>query len=237
MKKIFALIALCTIGLTISIGYFYWQRASDLPEWYTKKAAAAPVNSPAPPTSAASSSTPPARSASTIQKKLHTAKRGAVREQLTAAEIDNLIVAGLIENSGTEKTFPKAVKGIKTQIQQDQIRTGAIVDIAEMEDALPHPRTEMMSRLVKIMPQLRGKPVYIGLVGQLSVKDGQPQLSDNSKLQVGKIEFSLNDVAQQLGVSRSFLEQNVTSYLRFSDLNIETIDLTDQGALITGKKK
>lgn len=95
----------------------------------------------------------------------------------------------------------------------------------------------MMRRLLKIMPQLRGKPVYIGVAGKLSVKDGQPQLAPNSKLQIGKVELPLNDVAKQLGVSRSTLEENVTNYLQFRNLDIENIDLTDQGATITGKKK
>jgi hypothetical protein len=231
MKKILAFFALCSIGLTVGIGYFYWQRATALPEWITET----PTN-PETTASPGASPTPPARSANTIEEKIQKAKPGPVQEQLTGAEIDNLIVAGLTKNSGT-KALPNAVKGIKTQIQQDRIRTGAIVDLAELENMPANPRTEMMNRLVKIMPQLRSKPVYIGVVGQLSVKDGQTQLSKDSKIQIGKLELPLNDVAKQMGVSRSALEQNITNYLQFSNLNIEKIDLTDQGAVISGQKK
>jgi hypothetical protein len=235
MKKIIALVALCSIGLTIGIGYFYVQRASELPEWYTEKPEltqppnSTPSNSP--------SATPPPRTATAIQEKIKTAKPGAMQEKLTAAEVDNLIVASLTNQNGETKALPPAVKGIKTQIQQDQIRTGAIVDLAEVENMPSSSRTEMMRRLLKIMPQLRGKPVYIGVAGKLSVKDGQPQLAPDSKLQIGKVELPLNDVAKQLGVSRSTLEENVTNYLQFRNLDIENIDLTDQGATITGKKK
>ncbi len=226
MKKIIALVALCSIGLTTGIAYFYVQRASELPEWY--------VDKPAQPITPVASPTP--RAASAIQEKIKAAKPGAIQEQLTAAEVDNLIVAGLTKSSAA-KVLPAAVKGIKTQIQQDQIRTGAIVDLAEVERMPSSPRTEMMSRLLKIMPQLRGKPIYIGVAGKLSVQDGQPQLAPDSKLQIGKVELPLNDVAQQLGVSRSALEEHVTNYLQFRNLDIENIDLTNQGAMITGKKK
>jgi hypothetical protein len=236
MKKIIALVALCSIGLTIGIGYFYVQRASELPDWYTDQ-----PEPTQPPNSTASnptpSTTPAPRTASAIQKKLEAAKPGAIQEQLTAAEVDNLIVAGLTKDNGATKALPSAVKGIKTQIQLDQIRTGAIVDLADVEKMSPSSRTEMMSRLLKIMPQLRGKPVYIGISGRLSVKDGQPELAPDSKLQIGKVELPLNDVAKQLGVSRSALEEQVTNYLQFRNLDIEKIDLTDQGATITGKKK
>ena len=133
--------------------------------------------------------------------------------------------------------MPSAVKGIKTQIQQDQIRTGAIIDLTEVENMPSSSRTEMMSRLLKIMPQLRGKPVYIGVAGKLSIKDGQPQLAPDSKLQIGKVELPLNDVAKQLGISRSTVEEHVTNYLQFRNLDIENIDLTNQGVTITGKKK
>jgi hypothetical protein len=230
MKKITTLVALCLIGLTIGIGYFYLQRASELPEWYTDSP------EPSPPV-ISTTMTPSPRTAEAIQEKIKTAKPGAIQEQLTAAEVDHLIVASLTKNSGTAKTLPSAVKGIKTQIQQDQIRTGVIVDLAEVENMPASSRTELIGRLLKIMPQLRGKPVYIGVVGKLSIKDGQPQLSSDSKLLIGKVEFPLNDIAKRLGVSRSALENNVTNYLQFSNLAIEKIDLTDQGATIIGRKK
>jgi hypothetical protein len=235
MKKIIALVALCLIGLTIGIAYFYVQRASELPDWYTDK----PENIQ-PPNSTPSvspSPTPPTRTATAIQEKIKTAKPGAVQEKLTAAEVDNLIIAGLTKSNGVTTDLQPAVKEIKTQIQQDQIRTGAIIDLAEIENMPSSSRTEMMRRLLKIMPQLRGKPVYIGIAGKLSIKDGQPQLSPDSKLQIGKVELPLNDVAKQLGVSRSALTEHFTNYLQFRNLDIETIDLTDQGATVTGKKK
>jgi hypothetical protein len=234
MKKIIALVVLCSIGLTTGIAYFYVQRASELPEWYTDKPA-----SPQPPDSTPSlpSASPPPRTAIAIQEKIRAAQPGTINEKLTAAEVDNLIVAGLTKSNGETKALPTAVQGIKTQIQQDQIRTGAIVDLAEVEKMPSSPRTEMMGKLLKIMPQLRGKPVYIGVAGRLSVKDGQPQLAPDSRLQIGKVELPLNDVAKQLGVSRSAMEEHVTNYLQFRNLDIENIDLTDQGATITGKKK
>ncbi len=233
MKKIIALVTLCSIGLTIGIAYFYVQRASELPVWYTDK----PETTQPPNSTPSVSPSPSPRTATAIQEKFQTAKPGAVQERLTAAEVDNLIVAGLTKNNGVTKPLPSAVKGIKTQIQQDQIRTGAIIDLAAVEKMPSSPRTEMMSRLLKIMPQLRGKPVYIGIAGKLSVKDGQPQLAPGGKLQIGKVELPLNDVAKQLGISRSTLEEHVTSYLQFRNLDIENIDLTDQGATISGKKK
>jgi hypothetical protein len=235
MKKIIALVVLCSIGLTIGIAYFYVQRASELPDWYADKPE--PIQSPNSTPSISPSPTPPTRTATAIQEKIKTAKPGAVQEKLTAAEVDNLIIAGLTKSNNVTTALPSAVKEIKTQIQQDQIRTGAIIDLAEVENMPSSSRTEIMRRLLKVMPQLRGKPVYIGVAGKLSVKDGQPQLSPDSKLQIGKIELPLNDVAKQLGVSRSALTEHVTNYLQFRNLDIETIDLTDEGATVTGKKK
>ena len=233
MKKILVIAALFLIGLLVGTGYFYWKNAISLPEWYQASTATKPI---ALPTATASPMSSP-RSASAIQEKIKTAQPGVVQEQLTASEIDNLIMAGLNKSSGKSQLLPSAIKGIKTQIQPNQIRTGAIVDLAAIEQMPPSPRTEIIRKILQVMPQLRGQPVYIGVAGQLSVKDGQPQLSADSKLQIGQVELPLNDVAQQLGMSRSAVEKNLTSYLQFRDLSIEKIDLTKQGVVITGQKK
>ena len=233
MKKILAIAALFSIGLLVGTGYSYWKNAISLPEWYQASTTTKPVVLP---TATASPMSSP-RSARAIQEKIKIAQPGAVQEQLTASEVDNLIMAGLSKSSGKSPPLPSAIKGIKTQIQQNQIRTGAIVDLAAIEQMPRSPRTEMIRKILQVMPQLRGQPVYMGVVGQLAIKDGQPQLSADSKLQIGKLELPLDDVAQQLGMSRLAVEKNLTSYLQFRDLNIEKIDLTDQGAVITGQKK
>jgi hypothetical protein len=232
VKKILAIAALFSIGLLVGTGYSYWKNATSLPDWY-QASTTEPVALP----TATVSPIPSPRSATVIQETIKTAQPGAVQEQLTASEVDNLIMAGLTKSSGKSRPLPSAIKGIKTQIQQNQIRTGAIIDLAAIEQMPPSPRTEMIRKILQVMPQLRGQPVYIGVIGRLVVKDGQPQLSADSKLQIGKVELPLDDVAQQLGMSRSAVEKNLTSYLQFRDLNIDKIDLTDQGAVITGQKK
>jgi hypothetical protein len=232
MKKILFLIVLCSIGAILGVGYFYWQRATALPEWLTEE----PTASSSPSADPSISPSPAARPATVIQEKLQTAKPGKVSENFTAAEVDNLIVAGLSKNTSSPGTLPKAVKKVKTQIEKDQIRTGAVLDLAEVETMPAGNRQAMLKKLLQVMPQLKGQPVYIGLVGKLSVQNGRPQLLADSKLQIGKVELPIDEVAQKLGVTRDDLAQTVTNYLEFRDLRLENIQLTDRGAEITGQK-
>jgi hypothetical protein len=237
MKKIALLLVVGLIGVMTGVGYFYWQRATALPEWLADEPTASPIPSASSDSgTSASTPSPAARPATAIQEKLQTAKPGKVQENLTAAEVDNLIMAGLNEGNNSLGTLPKAVKKIKTQIKQDQIRTGAVLDLAEVETMPAGSRQEMLKKLLKVMPQLKGQPVYVGLVGKLSVQNGQPQLSADSKLQIGQVELPLDEVAQKLGATRNELAQTVTNYLQFRDLRLENIQLTDQGAVITGQK-
>ncbi len=230
VKKILALLALFSIGSLMGVGYSYWNSATTVPDWYTASPAPAQTADPAAPATAP-------RSAAAIQAKIQTAQPGQVQEQLSAAEVDNLIMAGLTKTKSGTKPLPKAIKSFKTQIQPGQIRTGALLDLAEIEKMPASPRTAMLGKLLQLMPQLRDQPVYIGIVGQLVVTNGQPQLAADSKLQIGKVELPLDQAAKQLGVSRSALEQNLTSYFRFRQISIDKIDLTDQGAVISGQKK
>jgi hypothetical protein len=232
MKKTLLLAALCSIGAILGVGYFYWQRATALPEWLADE----PVTTASPEAGATPSSSATARPATVIQSELQTAKPGKVQTQLTGEEVDNLIVAGLNNGSSTPSALPKAVKKIKTQIKKDQIRTGAVLDLAEVDSMPAGSRQDLLKKLVKVMPQLKGQPVYVGFVGKLSVEQGKPQLSPDSKLQIGQVELPLDDVAQRLGISRAELTETVTSYLQFRNLRLEKIQLTDQGAVITGQK-
>jgi hypothetical protein len=233
MKKIAWLIALLSIGTVVGVGYFYWEKATSLPTWLTDEEPA-PGVSPAAGQGEVVTSPPLSRPASAIQEKIKTAKPGQVREQLTAIEVDNLIVAGF--NKGAATSLPKAVKKIKTQIKRDQIRTGAILDLAEIDSMPAGARQDLLKKLLQVMPQLKDKPIYIGIVGKLLVQNGLPQLSADSKLQIGQVELSLDEVAQRLGVSRTELSESAANYLQFSNVRLEKIDLTDQGAVITGQK-
>lgn len=231
MKKILVITTLFLIGLLVGTGYSYWKNATSLPEWYKPSATAEPV------TLSTAPSIPSSRSARVIQEQIKTAPPGVVQERLTASEVDNLIMAGLTKSSDKSQALPSAITGVKTQIQQNRIQTGAIVDLAAIEQMPSSSRTEIIRKILQVMPQLRGQPVYIGVAGRLVAKNGQPQLSADSKLQIGKVELPLDDVAQQLGMSRSTVEKNLTNYLQFRNLNIEKIDLTEQGAVITGQKQ
>jgi hypothetical protein len=218
MKKFLWILAIGLVGLVGSTVYYYWTEATATPDWY-KEAAAEPASPSVPLATAplvdpAPSTTMSEGSAQPLDNKISAAPSPsptATAINPSAAPTPTNSVAA--SPKPTVKPLP-GVKAIKTQVRQDTLRSGALLDLAAMESLPAGQQTELVKKLLTVMPQLRGREVYIGVNGKLIEQNGQRQLSTDSKLAIGKVELPLDDVASQMNLSRSKLDQMILSYLQ-----------------------
>jgi hypothetical protein len=214
MKKFLWILAIGLVGLVGSTVYYYWTQATATPDWY-KEAAAEPASPSV--TSATAPQADPAPSTMMSEGKpldnriSSSPSPTAMATNPSAAPTPTNSVAA--SPKPTVKPLP-GVKAIKTQVRQDTLRSGALLDLAAMESLPAGQQTELVKKLLTVMPQLRGREVYIGVNGKLIEQNGQRQLSTDSKLAIGKVELPLDDVASQMNLSRSKLDQMILSYLQ-----------------------
>jgi hypothetical protein len=209
MKKIPWILAIGIIGLGSTV-YYYWTEATTTPDWYKEATAESETASPSPtvtsttaPLVNSTSSAMPQASNSPLVQPLGT----------SIASPSPTTTVPTPSPKPTVKPLP-GVKAIKTQVRQDTLRSGALLDLAAMESLPAGRQTELVQKLLTVMPQLRGREVYIGVNGKLIEQNGQRQLSADSKLAIGKVELPLDDVASQMNLSRSKLDQMILSYLQ-----------------------
>jgi hypothetical protein len=221
MKKIPWILAIGIIGLGSTV-YYYWTEATTTPDWYKEATAESETASPSPTVTSTtaplvdptSSAMPQASNSPSVQP-LGTsiASPNPTTTVPTPSTVPAPTNSLATSPKPTVKPLP-GVKAIKTQVRQDTLRSGALLDLAAMESLPAGQQTELVKKLLTVMPQLRGREVYIGVNGKLIEQNGRRQLSTDSKLAIGKVELPLDDVASQMNLSRSKLDQMILSYLQ-----------------------
>jgi hypothetical protein len=208
MKKILWMLAIGLVGLGGAGAYYVWAQATAIPEWY-EEASLDPSMASSPTVVAEvpiSSSTP---------------SSSGVAPTPTASAVPRGIAASSPSPSTQLSASPKptvtalpGVKAVKTQVQQDRLRSGALLDLAAMERLPAGRQSELIQKLLVVMPQLRGRQVYIGVTGKLESQNDHQRLSADSKLAIGKVELPLDDVATQMNLKRADLDQLILRYLQ-----------------------
>jgi hypothetical protein len=210
MKKLFWILPVGLLGIGTGLGYFYWEQATAIPEWYTEEEEEV-ATSPSP-TSASPfgiSASPSAIGSS--------GRPGSVTSSPNSSSIfRSPTVSAIPQVSATPKALPYGIQSIKTKIRQNELRAGTLVDLAAMETTTPGRQGELVQKLLVVMPHLRGRKVFLGVRGQLVEQNGQWQLSAQSKLSIGKVEFSLDEVAAQMSMTRADLDRMILSYLQLN---------------------
>jgi hypothetical protein len=219
MKKFLWILAIGLVGLVGSTVYYYWTEATATPDWYKEAAAESEPASPSPSVPSATAPLVPAPSTMMLEGKPLDNKISAAPSPSPTATATIASPVPTPTNSvaaspkPTVKPLP-GVKAIKTQIRQETLRSGALLDLAAMESLPAGQQSELVKKLLTVMPQLRGREIYIGVNGKLIEQNGRRQLSTDSKLAIGKVELPLDDVASQMNLSRSKLDQMILSYLQ-----------------------
>jgi hypothetical protein len=238
MKKIlFKLILLGLIG-TIGGVYYIWNEATQVPEEYTEaitKTNTSTANLPLQPSQIIQQAK---ASKQKIEQPIAQAKPGQkVAVKLTDRDLTNITVANLAA-SQSNKQMPSGISGVNTTIKDGKIRTGALVNIDRLaRDSQPGSQTATLSKLTEKLPFLKERDVYIGIVGKPIVKDGRIKLDNDTQIKIGKVTFTVTQLAQNLGVSEEKIQKAIELKLQQQNLKVDRINLDNNEFSIDGEKK
>ncbi len=235
-KIIFKLLG---VGLIATIGgaYYVWQQAIQVPEEYSKADADDKTDSQVP----LQPDRITERAAVTKQKiaaPLDRARSGQkVNVKLSDRDINNLVVAKLA-TSQQNKQVPVGIKGIKTNIKDGKIYTGAMVNLDQLvHSSKPGSQTAALSKLTDKLTFLKGRDVYVGIVGKPTVEGDRVKFSTDTQIKIGNMNFTLAQLAENLGVSSAKLQQTLDLQLQQQNFKVNRINLDNNGLAIEGAKK
>jgi hypothetical protein len=211
MKRLGIIALLLGMSMVAGAG-IAWYQATQLPSWYSPTATA--MASPA--------------AASAVDQKLRALYGPNATVSLSAQEVNDVVAATLVQ-VGQDARVPNAIKGVHTELKGGQLKAEAVVDLKQLQAGkFAQAEQNLLANILQKLPGLGDREVYVGLETSPQVVNGQVKLDPATRVQVGNVSLSLQDVAGQLGVSPAQLEQGLNKALPLALSGLPVQDLTVQ---------
>ncbi len=218
--------------------YYVWQEATKLPDDYVKDSAEKQPGTKAP---QLQSSQITAKAAVTKQKIIAPIEQAKVGQKvdvkLSNLDINNLVIAKLA-SSQSNKQLPTGIKSVKTNIKDGKIHIGALVNLGQLaESGTPGSQTAALTKLTDKLTFLKDRDVFVGIVGKPIVEGSKVKFSEDTEIQVGGMNFTIAQLAKNLGVSPARIQQMIDLQLQQNNFKIDRVNIVNKGLSIEGAKK
>jgi hypothetical protein len=234
-KQVGILVVLLVAGTAAGAGAavaYYLNRATAMPTWYNTSTAEETV---------ATSLTQSNRNL--LQAKLASGTgvryegNNRVAISLSEGEFTQVIAEGLSQNSQTAR-FLQATEGLQASINGNQVSGGVVVNPAKLPmQELPAPARRALEQAFNTVPMLGDRPLYIGIEGSPRVENGRLILSDDTRVQVGRINLTVADISRLTGISPTQINDRINLALPQTGLTLDGIEFVNGEAVLRGTER
>ena len=237
LRFIIKLLGVISIG-AIGGAYYIWQEAIKVPDEYTKASTEDKIDRQSLPLQQSQITEQAAISKQKITAPVDRAKSGQkVSVKLSNKDINNLVVAKLAISQPT-KQVPIGIAGIKTNIKDGKIYTGAMVNLDQLaRNGKPGSQTTALSKLTNNLTFLKGRDVYVGIIGKPTIEGDRIKFSPDTQIKIGNMNFTIAQLAENLGVSPAKIQQAIDLQIQQQNFSVNRIDVENNRLSIEGVKK
>jgi hypothetical protein len=233
-KQLF--IGFCVVlGAIAGVTIFFWQRATQLPTWYTAKPASESTsNLPNPRQVEQPARTTTRQDVTTkINSAVQQASTGApVKVELDQQEVNNLVTSAL-DQAAKQSPITKAIEQANTTIQNGRIETGAVINLNRVTaEQLSTQEREALTKVLKTFPAVGDRPFYVGIEGKPRIENGQVVLDESTRIRLGDLRFTLIEVAERLGIPPETLQERIR--LQLGDMQVNGVEMVGDRLVIHG---
>ncbi|MBD2231764.1 hypothetical protein [Phormidium tenue] len=206
---------------------FYWNRATALPTWYSTSGTD---------TAVANVST----SGNLLESKLASGQgvrygdNNRVEISLTEAELTQLLAEGIAQTPEVAQFFPEA-DSLNATIRGDRVAGGIVVNPADLPtQGLPPQAQQALETALSTVPMLGDRPLYIGIEGSPRVDNGRLVLGNDTRVQIGRVNLSLDDVARLTGLDPAQITERINLALPQAGLTLDGLEFVNGEAVLRG---
>jgi uncharacterized protein (DUF433 family) len=238
MQKIIVKMLAVVLVTTIGGAYYVWQEAIKVPAEYIEASTDDRADSQSLPLESKQITERASASKQKITAPIDKAQVGQkVTVKLSNRDLNNLVVAKLVTSQPT-KQLPAGIKGIKTNIKDGKIHSGALVNLDRLaHSGQPGTQTAALSKLADKLTFLKSRDVYIGIVGKPVIEGDRIKFAPDTQVKVGNMNFTISQLAENLGVSPDKIQNAIDLQLQQQNFKVDKINLDNTGLEIEGKKK
>ena len=226
MKKFLILGAFVVVGAIAGGSAYYLTRASALPAWYRETGTAIAADT------ASSSDLLAAKLASGEGVRYLDSSR--VEITLSETELNQVIMTAIADNIEAARWLQSA-QGTNTTISEDRIESGVVINLATLSpDQLPVGGRQVIGQITERFPALADRDIYLGIEGSPSIVEGRLILNDDIRIKIGNIRLTVDQIANQLGLSTSQLEEQLNLTLSQGGITLDGIEFVHGEAVLSG---
>lgn len=231
MKKVLLVLLVMATGVVWSL-FFVWYKATRLPSWYQAQDGRAIAASAQP-------NADPQQVYATVEERFVTRIQqaepgGIVQVPVSEAELNTLVSTEITEQVLGQPLI-SAVKAFNTDTQEGRIASGMVINLSEIppEQLRPDER-ETLDRFLATFPALKNREVYLGFEGKPIIENGQIRLDRDTRVYVGELGMSVQELYQRLGASEADLQQSLNIPADFQGFSLRDVQVTPEGVVLTG---
>lgn len=225
MKKAVVLTGIIFMVILVIAGYYYF-RISALPDWYR------------------SGEKPPTRPGAVYYRKDELQRLYEKRPNrnpssserivknkesriLNAEELHSLLLEKIARND-ERNSLPSALNASYVKIENDKIETGAVLNLYALQKDSSLPLITLTSKIFTLLPGMENQEVFISVSGKPIIENGVLTIDSSAKIQIGRTEWTLNELARPLGKSPEKIRQLFNIRDRGAPFRNVTINSNDQ---------
>lgn len=206
---------------------FYWNRATALPTWYSTSGADNAVADVG-------------TSGNLLESKLASGEgvrygdNNRIEISLTEAELTQLLAEGIAQTPQVAQFLP-ATETLNATIRGDRVAGGIVVNPADLPtQSLPPQAQQALETALSTVPMLGDRPLYIGIEGSPRVDNGRLVLGDDTRVQIGRVNLSLDDVARLTGLDPAQITERIDLALPQAGLTFDGLEFVNGEAVLRG---
>lgn len=107
-----------------------------------------------------------------------------------------------------------AIRASRATYEDGRLEAGVVINVSKVDRAkLKKADREFYARVLEAFPRLKNRDVYIGIEDAPISEGGYLQLGPDTRVRVGKLDYSLRKVARKLGVSEAKVRKQIDKEL------------------------
>ena len=160
-----------------------------------------------------------------------------VTVKLTNKDLNNLVVTKLA-TADSKQQLPIGIEGIKTNIKDGKIYVGALVNLDRLaQGQTSSSQSADLGKITEKLTFLKDRDVYVGITGKPIIVGDRLKFSPDTQIKLGNMSFTINQLAETLGVDPAKIQQTIDLQLSKQNFKIDRIEIDRDTLAIEGAKK
>ncbi|MCM1983536.1 hypothetical protein [Lyngbya confervoides] len=151
---------------------------------------------------------------------------------LNAGELNEWVAVAVSESRRAKPVLP-AIQGIKTHIDQGQVTSEILVNLAALDSAqLSRGQQQQVEKMLKVLPAIARQNVLITIRGKPQVQGGKLYLPPDSTVALGGVRLTLEELGQTLGLP---VHRPLPLNLNLGDFQVEQAQIRDRQVTLSDR--